>query len=253
MSNNQKNSKNINDEFKNTRFKILSKANQYNTYAINAIAKMRREERYIYGDDFRKSIYNVKVMLIYIQSNSSKENLRTLYKIKAELTVQLDYIRLFKTQKWIDQKKADYMYDLVTELYKMANGLVAYYKNAAEKEERQRAYEANQNQIKENKEFSKRIYKVLEYTWDKKVMEESGFKQFSEELLKEIKEMHEEIKAQNNEIKKMQEQIKAKNNEIKDKHKETKDETKVKNDEIKGMQEEAKAQNNEVKGIKNKE
>ena len=114
---------------KNNELAIIPKYEFYMEYMIEVILlKLPRTEKFSIGTEFKSIMYDTLKNIIFIEKIVPKERLYYLNKIDAELNVQRILLRIMKKNKWIDEKRFNYvMNTLIKEVGSILGGLIKYY------------------------------------------------------------------------------------------------------------------------------
>lgn len=110
---------------------LIPKIEDYIEYVLNIITKLPRTEKFSIGNEYKKSMYEILEISLYMakvnNSEDKKEILKTLNYIDSKLTCQRIYLRIMKKQKWIDENKFNISINKIYEIGKIVGGLVKYY------------------------------------------------------------------------------------------------------------------------------
>ena len=108
---------------------IIPKYEFYMEYMLEVILfKLPRTEKFSIGTEFKSSMYETLRNIIFIEKIVPRERIYYLNKIDADLNVQRALLRIMKKNKWIDEKRFDYvMNTLIREIGSILGGLIKYY------------------------------------------------------------------------------------------------------------------------------
>lgn len=108
---------------------IIPKYEFYMEYMLEVILfKLPRTEKFSIGTEFKSSMYETLRNIIFIEKIVPRERIYYLNKIDADLNVQRALLRIMKKNKWIDEKRFDYvMNNLIREIGSILGGLIKYY------------------------------------------------------------------------------------------------------------------------------
>ena len=115
--------------------KLIPRAENYIEYILQVLFKLPRVEKFSIGNEYKQSMYEMLRNIMYLNriKVDNKEYFMTLNKIETELNTQRIYLRIMKSNKWIDEKKFKISMELIYELGKMVGGLYKYYAKNSEK------------------------------------------------------------------------------------------------------------------------
>ena len=106
---------------------LIPKSEKYIQYMIETIMKLPRTEKYSIGNEYKKSMYKMLENILILSKISDTERLNYINKIDAQLNAQRILLRIMYKNKWIDQKKFNYIIEMIYELGKIIGGLLKYY------------------------------------------------------------------------------------------------------------------------------
>ena len=115
---------------KEEKLKLIPKVEKYIEYVLGIIFKLPRTEKFSIGTEYKSSMYNMlsNIMLLNkISKERRKEVLDILNNIDASLNTQRIYLRIMKSNKWIDEKKFKIAIQQIYEIGKILGGLIKYY------------------------------------------------------------------------------------------------------------------------------
>ena len=115
---------------KEEKLKLIPKVEKYIEYVLGIIFKLPRTEKFSIGTEYKSSMYNMlsNIMLLNkISKERKKEVLDILNNIDASLNTQRIYLRIMKSNKWIDEKKFKIAIEQIYEIGKILGGLIKYY------------------------------------------------------------------------------------------------------------------------------
>ncbi len=106
---------------------LIPKSEKYIQYMIETIMKLPRTEKYSIGNEYKKSMYKMLENILILSKILDTERLNYINKIDAQLNAQRILLRIMYKNKWIDQKKFNYIIEMIYELGKIIGGLLKYY------------------------------------------------------------------------------------------------------------------------------
>ena len=106
---------------------LIPKSEKYIQYMIETIMKLPRTEKYSIGNEYKKSMYKMLENILILSKILDTEKLNYINKIDAQLNAQRILLRIMYKNKWIDQKKFNYIIEMIYELGKIIGGLLKYY------------------------------------------------------------------------------------------------------------------------------
>lgn len=114
---------------KNSTLKLIPKYENYMEYMLDyVLVRLPRIEKFSMGTEYKRIMYETLTNIIYVEKSIKKERLYYLNRIDAGLNVQRVLLRVIKRQKWMDEKKFDYvMNNLIREIGQILGGLIKYY------------------------------------------------------------------------------------------------------------------------------
>lgn len=120
-----------NKNLESKQLTLIPKIEDYIEYVLNIITKLPRTEKFSIGNEYKKSMYEILEISLYMakvnNSEDKKEILKTLNYIDSKLTCQRIYLRIMKKQKWIDENKFNISINKIYEIGKIVGGLIKYY------------------------------------------------------------------------------------------------------------------------------
>ena len=119
---------------RNKELAIIPKYEFYMEYMLEVVLlKLPRTEKFSIGTEFKSVMYDTLKDIIFIEKIIPRERLYYLNRIDAGLNVQRILLRIMKKNRWIDEKRFDYvMNTLIRETGSILGGLIKYYaKNSA--------------------------------------------------------------------------------------------------------------------------
>lgn len=119
---------------RNKELAIIPKYEFYMEYMLEVVLlKLPRTEKFSIGTEFKSVMYDTLKDIIFIEKIIPRERLYYLNRIDAGLNVQRILLRIMKKNKWVDEKRFDYvMNTLIREIGSILGGLIKYYaKNSA--------------------------------------------------------------------------------------------------------------------------
>ena len=115
---------------KESKLKLIPKAESYVEYIINMIIKIPRTEKFSIGSEYKLSLYKMLEEIMYLNKMDKASNngvIIVLNKIDSYLMVQRIYLRIMVKNKWIDKKKFNVAMGLIYEIGKILGGLIKFY------------------------------------------------------------------------------------------------------------------------------
>lgn len=115
---------------KEEKLKLIPKVEKYIEYVLGIIFKLPRTEKFSIGTEYKSSMYKMlsNIMLLNkISKNRKEEIMNILNNIDASLNTQRIYLRIMKSNKWIDEKKFKIAIEQIYEIGKILGGLIKYY------------------------------------------------------------------------------------------------------------------------------
>ena len=117
-------------KIKENKLLLIPKVEKYIEYMIAVIIKLPRTEKFSKGKEYKTSMYQLlsNVMILNkIEKYRKKEILDVLNNIDAFLSTQRIYLRIMKSNRWIDEKKFKVAIEQIYEIGKILGGLIKYY------------------------------------------------------------------------------------------------------------------------------
>lgn len=116
-------------ERKGKELVLIPKYECYMEYMLeNVLLKLPRTEKFSIGTEFKSVMYDTFKSIMYIEKIMAKDRLFLLNRIDAGLNIQRAFLRIMKKQRWIDQKKFDYIINtLLREVGMVLGGLIKFY------------------------------------------------------------------------------------------------------------------------------
>ena len=115
---------------KEEKLKLIPKVEKYIEYVLGLIIKLPRTEKFSIGTEYKSSMYKMlsNVMLLNKISKTKKEEvMNILNNIDAFLNTQRIYLRIMKSNRWIDERKIKIAIEQIYEIGKILGGLIKYY------------------------------------------------------------------------------------------------------------------------------
>ena len=108
---------------------LIPKYEKYMEYMLEIILmKLPRTEKFNIGNEYKKIMYQGFENIMYIEKLPINSRLGYLNKIDADLNIQRIFLRIMQKNRWIDNKKFDYvMNTLIKEIGAILGGLIKYY------------------------------------------------------------------------------------------------------------------------------
>ena len=92
------------------------------------LIKLPRTEKFSIGNEYKTIMYQAFENIMYIDKLPKSSRLGYLNKIDADLNIQRVFLRIMQKNKWIDNKKFDYiMHTQIKEIGAILGGLIKYY------------------------------------------------------------------------------------------------------------------------------
>ena len=116
-------------ESKSKELTLIPKYEFYMEYMLEVILlHLPRTEKYSIGTEFKSVMYDTFKNIMFIEKSTQKERIIYLNRIDAGLNIQRALLRIMKKNKWIDEKKFDYvMNTLIRQVGAILGGLIKYY------------------------------------------------------------------------------------------------------------------------------
>ena len=106
---------------------LIPKSERYIQYMIEVIIKIPRTEKYSIGTEYKTSMYKMISYIMYVTKIEQEKRLEYINLVDTELNVQRIYLRIMKTNRWIDEKKFKVAIEMIYEIGKIVGGLTKYY------------------------------------------------------------------------------------------------------------------------------
>ncbi len=108
---------------------LIPKYEKYMEYMLEIILiKLPRTEKFSIGNEYKTIMYQAFENIMYIDKLPKSSRLGYLNKIDADLNIQRVFLRIMQKNKWIDNKKFDYiMHTQIKEIGAILGGLIKYY------------------------------------------------------------------------------------------------------------------------------
>ena len=106
---------------------LIPKTERYIQYIIDLILKLPRVEKFNIGNEYKNNMYQMLENILYLSKIEDSKCLEILNKIDAELNCQRIFLRIMKTNYWIDEHKFNVAMEKILELGKILGGLIKYY------------------------------------------------------------------------------------------------------------------------------
>lgn len=116
-------------ESKSKELTLIPKYEFYMEYMLEVILlHLPRTEKYSIGTEFKSVMYDTFKNIMFIEKSTPKERIIYLNRIDAGLNIQRALLRIMKKNKWIDEKKFDYVINtLIRQVGAILGGLIKYY------------------------------------------------------------------------------------------------------------------------------
>ena len=106
---------------------LIPKSEAYIQYMLELIMKLPRTEKYSIGTEYKQAMYKMLENVLILSKVKNEEKINYINIIDAELNVQRILLRIMYKNKWIDEKKFNYVIDIIYEIGKIIGGLLKYY------------------------------------------------------------------------------------------------------------------------------
>lgn len=106
---------------------LIPKSEKYIQYMLEVIMKLPRAEKFNIGNEYKVSIYKMLENILMLSKIEDKEKIYYINIIDAGLNVQRILLRIMYKNRWIDEKKFNYVIELIYEMGKIIGGLLKYY------------------------------------------------------------------------------------------------------------------------------
>lgn len=108
---------------------LIPKYEKYMEYMLEVILiRLPRTEKYSIGTEFKTVMYETFRDIMFIEKIMKKERLYYLNRIDAGLNIQRALLRIMVKNKWVDERRFDYiMNTLIKEIGLILGGLIKYY------------------------------------------------------------------------------------------------------------------------------
>lgn len=106
---------------------LIPKAENYIQYMLELIMKLPRTEKFNIGNEYKVSMYSMLEEILLLSKIPEEEKLGYINKIDARLNTQRILLRIMNKNKWIDERKFNYVIEHIYEMGKIIGGLVKYY------------------------------------------------------------------------------------------------------------------------------
>lgn len=106
---------------------LIPKAENYIQYMLELIIKLPRTEKFSIGNEYKISMYSMLEEILLLSKIPEEEKLGYINKIDARLNGQRILLRIMNKNKWIDERKFNYVIENIYEMGKIIGGLVKYY------------------------------------------------------------------------------------------------------------------------------
>lgn len=106
---------------------LIPKSEKYMQYMLEVIMKLPRTEKFSIGNEYKQSMYKMLENILMLSKVIDTEKINYINVIDAQLNVQRILLRIMYKNKWIDEKKFNYVIELIYELGKIIGGLLKYY------------------------------------------------------------------------------------------------------------------------------
>ena len=116
-------------EKKSKELTLIPKYEFYMEYMLEVILlHLPRTEKFSMGTEYKSIMYDTFRNIMFVEKATPKERIYYLNRIDAGLNIQRALLRIMKKNKWIDNKRFDYvMNTLIREVGAILGGLIKYY------------------------------------------------------------------------------------------------------------------------------
>ena len=106
---------------------LIPKSEKYIQYMLEVIMKLPRTEKFSIGNEYKQSMYKMLENILMLSKVIDTGKINYINVIDAQLNVQRILLRIMYKNKWIDEKKFNYVIELIYELGRIIGGLLKYY------------------------------------------------------------------------------------------------------------------------------
>lgn len=106
---------------------LIPKSEQYIQYMLELILKLPRTEKFNIGNEYKTSMYKMLEEVLLLSKIPDEEKMKYINKIDARLNAQRILLRIMYKNKWIDERRFNYVIEHIYEMGKIIGGLVKYY------------------------------------------------------------------------------------------------------------------------------
>lgn len=106
---------------------LIPKSEQYIGYMLELIMKLPRTEKFSIGNEYKTSMYKMLEEILLLRKLPDEEKLNYINRIDARLNAQRILLRIMHKNRWIDDRKFNYIIENIYEMGKIIGGLVKYY------------------------------------------------------------------------------------------------------------------------------
>ena len=112
---------------KENKLQLIPKTEKYIEYILQMIIKLPRTEKFSIGNEYKQSMYEMLRNIMYLSKTEQNQALNIVNKIDEELNTQRIFLRIMKSNKWIDERKFKIAMEQIYEIGKILGGLLKYY------------------------------------------------------------------------------------------------------------------------------
>lgn len=116
-----------NKEERENKLILIPKTEKYVEYMLQVILKLPRTEKFNIGTEYKTSMYKMLEKIMLFNKIEKAKSLEILNQIDALLNTQRIYLRIMKSNRWIDEKKFKVAMEQIYEIGKILGGLLKYY------------------------------------------------------------------------------------------------------------------------------
>lgn len=106
---------------------LIPKAENYIQYMIELIMKLPRTEKFGIGNEYKTSMFEMLKNILFLGKVEEEKKLNCVNEIDTHLNLQRILLRIMYKNRWIDEKRFNYIMDNIYEMGKIVGGLTKYY------------------------------------------------------------------------------------------------------------------------------
>ncbi len=106
---------------------LIPKAEQYIQYMLELIMKLPRTEKFSIGNEYKLSMYKMLEEILLLSKIPDEDKLRIINRIDARFNTQRILLRIMYKNRWVDERRFNYIIEHIYEMGKIIGGLVKYY------------------------------------------------------------------------------------------------------------------------------